>query len=127
MEPILEGLTVESERLYKEHKFKEVEEMFSTFLKEAVGEKPEIRAQALNNRGHAKYMQVKFDEALVDYEESIVLAKTIPATFYNRATIKFRMGKFDEALPDFEEAATQAPQNEEFQEGLAKCRSAAKE
>lgn len=126
MESILEGLTVESERLYKENKFKEVEDMYSTFLKEAVGEKPEIRAQALNNRGHAKYMQVKFDEALADYEESIVLSKTIPATFYNRATIKYRMGKLDEALPDFEEAVKQDPHNDEFREGLAKCKSSPK-
>ena len=54
MDSILSDLQTNSEHLYTEKKFHAVEEMFSTFLKEAKDEAPEIRAKALNNRGHAK-------------------------------------------------------------------------
>ena len=54
MESILSDLQANSEHLYKEKKFRAVEEMFSTFLKEAKDEAKDVRAKALNNRGHAK-------------------------------------------------------------------------
>ena len=69
MDSILAALEVNVEKLYKEKKFHEVEEMFSTFLKESQNEPAPIKARALNNRGHAKYMQVEFDAALQDYNE----------------------------------------------------------
>ena len=71
MDSILAALEVNVEKLYKEKKFHEVEEMFSTFLKESQNEPAPIKARALNNRGHAKYMQVEFDAALQDYNEGM--------------------------------------------------------
>ena len=61
MESILTALEANKEKLYKEKKFHEVEEMFSTFLKESQTEPNAIRARALNNRGHAKYMQISMN------------------------------------------------------------------
>jgi len=58
MDSILAALEANVEKLYKERKFREVEEMFTTFLKESSNESEHIKARALNNRGHAKYMQV---------------------------------------------------------------------
>lgn len=60
MDSILTALEANVEKLYKERKFHEVEDMFNTFLKESQSESDQIRARALNNRGHAKYMQVSF-------------------------------------------------------------------
>ena len=45
--------------------------MFTTFLKESENEADSIKARALNNRGHAKYMQVEFEAALKDYNEAL--------------------------------------------------------
>lgn len=58
MESILNDLSENSKKLYSCNKFKEVEDMFNTFIKEAEAEAPNLRAKAFNNRGHAKYMQV---------------------------------------------------------------------
>ena len=59
MESILNDLSENSKKLYASNKFKEVEDMFSTFIKEAEAESGPVRAKAFNNRGHAKYMQVR--------------------------------------------------------------------
>jgi hypothetical protein len=58
MDSILTALEANVDKLYGEKKFKEVEEMFATFVKESQNEPENIRARALNNRGNAKYMQV---------------------------------------------------------------------
>ena len=43
--------------------------MFSTFIKQLNDDnEADTWAKAYNNRGHAKYMAVDFDEALHDYE-----------------------------------------------------------
>ena len=47
-------MEAQAEKLYKEKKFKEVEDMFSTLLKESEGEADTIKAREYNNRGHAK-------------------------------------------------------------------------
>ena len=58
METILDDLCGQTKRLYEDKKFKEVEAMFDTFLKNYDGGDAKVEARALNNRGHAKYMQV---------------------------------------------------------------------
>ena len=46
-----------------------VSDIFSTFIKQLDEEnEADTWAKAFNNRGHAKYMAVDFDEALKDYE-----------------------------------------------------------
>ncbi len=124
MEDILKALETNVEKLYAERKFKEVEDMFNTFLKEAAEEPAAIRARALNNKGHAKYMQVEFDDALKDYDAALGLDPDLVVAKYNRGTIYYRMSKFDQALIDLEAAVKADPVNKEFAEGLEKCKSA---
>ena len=46
--------------------------MFSTFIKQLNEEiEADVWAKAYNNRGHAKYMAVNFDDALEDYEAAL--------------------------------------------------------
>ena len=54
METILDDLCGQTKRLYEDKKFKEVEAMFDTFLKNYDGGDAKVEARALNNRGHAK-------------------------------------------------------------------------
>ena len=123
MESILTALEANKEKLYKEKKFHEVEEMFSTFLKESQSEPNSIRSRALNNRGHAKYMQVEFDSALEDYDEALKLDSNLFVAKYNRGTILYRMGKFDQALEEFRIVAQAEKDNPEYQEALEKCQN----
>lgn len=123
MDSILSAIESQVDKLYKEKKFKEVEEMFSTFLKEAESEPSEIKARAFNNRGHAKYMQVNFDAAISDYDESLKLDPKLAVAKYNRGTILYRMSKFDQALIDLTAAVEADKDNEEYQEALKKCQA----
>ena len=77
--------------------------------------------RALNNRGHAKYMQVEFDEALKDYNEALELDSNLIVAKYNRGTILYRMGKFDQAMEDLKRATEADKDNSEYQEALEKC------
>ena len=51
MDSILEDLSNHTKKLYSGNKYKEVEEMFSTFLKEETEGNASLKAKALNNRG----------------------------------------------------------------------------
>merc|ERR1711860_3474 len=97
MEQILTALEANVAKLYKERKFKEVEEMFTTFLKESENEDDAMKARALNNRGHTKYMQVEFEAALEDYNKALDVFPDFAVARYNRGTIFYRMSKFDKA------------------------------
>ena len=121
MDSILTALEANVEKLYKEKKFHEVEEMFSTFLKESQTEPASIRARALNNRGHAKYMQVEFESALKDYNDALQLEPKLIVAKYNRGTILYRMGKFEQALEDLKTTAENESDNAEYQEAFEKC------
>ena len=121
MESICQAMEVQVEKLYKEKKFKEVEDMFSTLLKESEGEVDTIKARAYNNRGHAKYMQVEFEAALKDYDEALKLNENLTVAKYNRGTILYRLSKFDQAIDDLKAAVEADGDNEEYQEALQKC------
>ena len=121
MDSILTALESNVEKLYKEKKFKEVEEMFTTFLKESQSEPNHIKARAYNNRGHAKYMQVQFEASLKDYDEALKLDPTLPVAKYNRGTIKYRMSKFESALDDLKGALELDKDNTEYQEAHDMC------
>ena len=50
----------------------QVSDIFSTFIKQLNEENDgNVWAKAYNNRGHAKYMAVNFDDALEDYEAAL--------------------------------------------------------
>eukprot|EP00096_Caligus_rogercresseyi_P001804 TRINITY_DN13056_c0_g1_i1.p1 TRINITY_DN13056_c0_g1~~TRINITY_DN13056_c0_g1_i1.p1 ORF type:complete len:127 (+),score=42.74 TRINITY_DN13056_c0_g1_i1:40-420(+) len=121
MDSILSDLRLNSQRLYADKKFKEVEGMLTTFLKEASNESPELRGQAFNDRGHAKYMQVDFPGALEDLNTALSLSPDLAIAFYNRATIKYRMGEFKEAMADFKLAVDKCPDKQEYRKGLEDC------
>nr|ACO15504.1 Tetratricopeptide repeat protein 32 [Caligus clemensi] len=121
LESILSILRVNGRRLYDEKKYKEVEGMLSTFLKEASGESERLRGEAHNDRGHAKYMQVDFTGALEDYDTAITLAPSHHVSYYNRATLNYRLGKFQDAIIDFRTALEKCPGNEDYQKGLEEC------
>ena len=123
MESICQAMEVQVEKLYKEKKFKEVEDMFSTLLKESEGEVDTIKARAYNNRGHAKYMQVEFEAALKDYDEALKLNENLTVAKYNRGTILYRLSKFDQAIDDLKAAAEAEGDNPEYQEALQKCQA----
>lgn len=123
MDSILSAIEGQVEKLYKEKKFKEVEEMFSTFLKEAESESDELKARAFNNRGHAKYMQVSFEAAIQDYDEALKRDGNLAVAKYNRGTILYRMGKFQPALEDLKVALEADKDNKEYQEALEKCQA----
>ena len=123
MDQILTALEANVEKLYSERKFKEVEDMFSTFLKESQDENDSIKARALNNRGHAKYMQVEFEAALKDYDEALAKSPDCTVARYNRGTILYRMSKFDKALEDLKKAVESERDNKEYLEALEKCQA----
>jgi len=126
MDTILSDLETKSESLYKENKYKEVSDMFSTFIKQLNEENDgNVWAKAYNNRGHAKYMAVNFDDALEDYEAALTRVndeKLKGIVLFNRGTIKYRMGCKDDALKDLENALQSDPDNEEFKEAVTKCK-----
>lgn len=47
---------------------------------------------AWNDRGHLKYLQVKFDDAISDYTRAIELDKDFAIPYYNRGQVHYRMG-----------------------------------
>lgn len=125
MDEQLQNLELKAKRLYEERRFRDVEDLFTAFITTCDrGKDALVLAKALNNRGHAKYMQVEFDEALHDYNEAIGVCHDLAVTFYNRATVKYRMGHFQAAISDFETACRLDPSNDEFQQGLTAGREA---
>lgn len=47
---------------------------------------------AWNDRGHLKYLQVNFDDAISDYTRAIELDKDFAVPYYNRGQVHYRMG-----------------------------------
>jgi tetratricopeptide (TPR) repeat protein len=123
MESICQAMEAQAEKLYKEKKFKEVEDMFSTLLKESEGEADTIKAREYNNRGHAKYMQVEFEEALKDYDQALKLDPSLTVAKYNRGTILYRLSKFEQARDDLKAAVEVEGDNQDYQEALQKCQA----
>lgn len=74
-----------------------------------------------NDRGQARYQQVKFYEAVEDYDLGIRLYSREGSMHYNRSTILYRMGDYTEALSGFKKAVELAPENAEFKAGLESC------
>lgn len=47
---------------------------------------------AWNDRGHLKYLQVDFYNAISDYTRAIELSKDFAVPYYNRGQVHYRMG-----------------------------------
>ncbi|XP_029640797.1 tetratricopeptide repeat protein 32 [Octopus sinensis] len=65
-------------------------------------------ALAYNNRGHLRYLNVDFPEAVSDYTKGLDHTQ-LPVTYYNRGLIHYRLGYFDEAIRDMQEALNLDP------------------
>ena len=52
-----------------------------------------LLALTYNNRGHLKYLEVDFDEAVVDYTEALQYDPDLPVALYNRGLIHYRLGE----------------------------------
>ncbi|GAB1610886.1 tetratricopeptide repeat protein 32-like [Argonauta hians] len=65
-------------------------------------------ALAYNNRGHLRYLNVDFPEAVNDYTKGLDHTK-LPVTYYNRGLIHYRLGYFNEAIKDMQEALNLDP------------------
>ena len=61
--------------------------------KEESGPLRRLLSCAWNDRGHLKYLQVKyFDDAISDYTRAIELDKDFAIPYYNRGQVHYRMG-----------------------------------
>jgi len=76
-----------------------------------------------NDRGQAKYLQVRFTEAIADYDLAINLNSNLGLIHYNRSTVVYRMGDYAAALPGFQRALDLSPENVEFNDALQSCRA----
>lgn len=110
--------------LCAEGRFQEAEAAYTELLTEGKDVESGELALIYNNRGHARYMQVKFPLALEDLSLALSLAPSLASAHYNWATIQYRMGCYTTALPAFLRAAELDPGNCEFLEGVAGCREA---
>ena len=53
-----------------------------------------LLSRAWNDRGHLKYLQVKFDDAISDYTRAIELDEDFAIPYYNRGQVHYRMGTY---------------------------------
>ncbi|MDR1397456.1 MAG: tetratricopeptide repeat protein [Desulfarculales bacterium] len=67
------------------------------------------RAIALNNRGNCYAEQEKWDEALADYNQSLLLAPEFLEAYFNRAGLYYQTGRLKEAVVDYRQAIAQNP------------------
>lgn len=75
----------------------------------------------MNNKGHKKYLNVEFDEAIADYTEALRLCPTLAVALYNRGTVHYRLGHLQQAQSDLTEAVQLEPTNSDYLEGLQEC------
>ncbi|GAB6026711.1 hypothetical protein CHUAL_013219 [Chamberlinius hualienensis] len=73
---------------------------------------------AYNNRGQCRYKQVKFDEAIEDYDLAISHNDKLAVAYYNRGTIHYRMGDFEQARQDMQKTLELQPDFQEAQIAL---------
>lgn len=78
-------------------------------------------AITLNDQGHKKYLNVDFDDAIVDYSQALNLYPNLAVAHYNRGTVHYRLGDLDPALQDLKRAVHLDPNNPAYREGLHEC------
>ena len=55
-------------------------------------DRSKLCALSHNNRGHLKYLEVDFDDAVVDYTNALKYDEKLAVAFYNRGLIHYRLG-----------------------------------
>jgi tetratricopeptide (TPR) repeat protein len=75
------------------------------------GDDTKIQAEALTNRGSAKYGLQDFDGAIADLDEAIRLNPNLSAAFFNRGTASYRKNDAKRAMADFNEAIRLDPKD----------------
>ena len=108
---------------YNRGNFAAVENHFNTIIDKFANSDNKLLAVAYNNRGHARYLQVRFTEAEADYDEAVRLDRSLAVAYYNRGTVRYRMGDMEGAGRDLRRAVELEPENGEFREGLKSCSS----
>ncbi|KAK7074646.1 tetratricopeptide repeat [Halocaridina rubra] len=129
--PNFDDVEKSAAQLYEQKNFKEAEKLYTEFIEgSSSSELNETLASAYNNRGHSRYMQVLFDEAIEDYRVALFHDPTHAVAYYNRGTIYYRLcqahseefgardDQLHKAIADFEMATKYQPENEDFLEGL---------
>jgi len=114
-------MTLDYEEALFTGRYKEAEERVSQLLEGSHELTREELAVLYNDRGQARYQQVKFWEAKEDYQQALLLNPAVGAFHYNLSTILYRMGEYRSALAGFEKAVAIAPSNPEFVEALTAC------
>jgi tetratricopeptide (TPR) repeat protein len=70
---------------------------------------PDNRAIALNNRGNCYAEQEKWEEALADYDQALLLTPGFFEAYFNRAGLYYQTGRLKEAAADYQQAIAQNP------------------
>ena len=122
MEERLAELEAQSVTHYQSAQFEKAEAAYTALLTDTDSNtEPGLLARIFNNRGHARYLQVRFTEAEADYDEAVRLDRSLAVAYYNSGTVRYRMGDMEGAGRDFRRAVELEPENGEFREGLKSC------
>jgi tetratricopeptide (TPR) repeat protein len=70
----------------------------------------ENRAITLNNRANCYADQEKWEQALADYNQALLLSPGFSEVYFNRAGIYYQTGDFKQALAGYQEAINYNPQ-----------------
>ena len=68
------------------------------------------KAAAYHNRGNAKGVLGRREEAIADYDEALRIDPQLAAAYYNRGNAKGVLGRYEEAIADYDEALRIDPQ-----------------
>jgi tetratricopeptide (TPR) repeat protein len=69
----------------------------------------ENQAITLNNRGNCYADQEKWEQALRDYNQAILIFPAFSEAYFNRAGICYQTGNFKQAAADYQEAISHNP------------------
>ena len=68
------------------------------------------RAIALNNRANCQADLGNWQDALMDYNQAVIIDPGFTEVYFNRAGLYYELGKYKEALSDYQQAANLSPQ-----------------
>jgi len=85
---------------------------------EVEGRNPALLATEYNNKGQQYYLDVCFDEAIIEYTRAIEADASFYVAYYNRGQVHYRMGRFEEARLDFKKTLELNPSFQEAEKAL---------
>ena len=76
------------------------------------------------SRGTKKYNRGQYEEAIADYNQSILLNPKDPLTYYARGAAKYKLSQYEEAIADYNQSILLNPKDPLIYRarGLAKCK-----